>query len=79
MEEWPKGRGAKTKKEDDERPAESEARAIDVKIKAAEDGDALMFAGNLDLLKKMQEEKWKTYEWVDAEVGLAVIQFVGFC
>lgn len=69
MDELPKGRGSKGKKDDDERPAESEARAIDVKIKGAEDGGA-MLVGNLDLLKRMQEEKWKTFDWVDAEVGL---------
>ncbi|TPR03243.1 hypothetical protein CAN33_0013970 [Aspergillus niger] len=34
---------------------------------AAEDGEAAQVAGNLDLLKKMQDEKWKDYEWVDAE------------
>ncbi|CAL5873388.1 uncharacterized protein PFLUO_LOCUS7667 [Penicillium psychrofluorescens] len=67
MEEIPKGRGTKTKKDDDERPAESEARTIDVKIKAAEDGEQTMLATNLDLLKKMQDEKWKSYEWIDAE------------
>lgn len=64
----PKGRGLKSKKDDDERPNDSEARAIDVKIKGAEDGGA-MLVGNLDLLKRMQEEKWKTFDWVDAEVG----------
>ncbi|KAJ5102007.1 hypothetical protein NUU61_004229 [Penicillium alfredii] len=67
VDEIPKGRTSRTKKDDDERPAESEARAIDVKIKAAEDGNAAMIGGNLDLLKKIQEEKWKTYDWVDAE------------
>lgn len=73
MEEIPKGRGTKTKKDDDERPAESEARTIDVKIKAAEDGEQTMLATNLDLLKKMQDEKWKSYEWIDAEVGLLLL------
>ncbi|KAF9889550.1 hypothetical protein FE257_007260 [Aspergillus nanangensis] len=67
MDEMPKtGRGKGRKDEDDGRP-EPEARTIDVKIKAAEDGEAAMVAGNLDLLKKMQEEKWGKYEWVDAE------------
>ncbi|KAJ5165895.1 hypothetical protein N7492_006191 [Penicillium capsulatum] len=66
LDEMPKKGGPKNKKDDDERPAESEARAIDVKVKGAEDGGA-MLAGNLDLLKRMQEEKWKTFEWVDAE------------
>jgi hypothetical protein len=62
----PKGKGRK--KDDDDRPAESEARAIDIKVKAAEDSEAAANAGNLDLLKQMQDEKWKTYGWVDAEV-----------
>lgn len=69
----PKGRGLKNKKDDDERPNDSEARAIDVKIKGAEDGGA-MLVGNLDLLKRMQEEKWKTIDWVDAEVGFFTIK-----
>ena len=66
-----KGRGGKgaRKEGEEERPAESEARAIDVKIKAAEEGGAAVVAGNLDLLKQMQDEKWGRYEWVDAEVG----------
>ncbi|KAJ6102369.1 hypothetical protein N7486_004796 [Penicillium sp. IBT 16267x] len=65
MDELPKARGAKGKKDEEER-AEPEARAIDVKVKGAEDGGA-MLVGNLDLLKRMQEEKWKTLDWVDAE------------
>jgi hypothetical protein len=69
MDEMPKGRGAKGKKEDEERPAEAEARAIDVKVKGAEDGGAILH-GNLDLLKKMQEEQWKNFEWIDAEVSV---------
>lgn len=64
----PKGKGSRAKKDDDDRPTESEARAIDIKVKAAEDGEAAANAGNLDLLKQMQDEKWKTYDWVDAEV-----------
>lgn len=75
MDEMPKGRSTKGKKDDDERPAESEARAIDVKIKGAEDGGA-MLVGNLDLLKRMQEEKWKTFDWVDAEVGLGSFRYL---
>lgn len=71
MDEMPKGRGLKNKKDDDERPNDAEARAIDVKIKGAEDGGA-MLVGNLDLLKRMQEEKWKTFEWIDAEVSYQV-------
>lgn len=68
LDELPKARGAKGKKDEEER-AEPEARAIDVKVKGAEDGGA-MLVGNLDLLKRMQEEKWKTLDWVDAEVCL---------
>lgn len=68
LDELPKGRGAKGKKDEDERPAEAEARAVDVKIKGADDGGA-MLVGNLDLLKKMQDEKWKKFDWVDAEVS----------
>jgi hypothetical protein len=41
---------------------------IDVKVKSAEGGEAFV-GGNVELLKKMQEEKWETYEWVDAEVS----------
>ncbi|KAL2011139.1 hypothetical protein VTN00DRAFT_3857 [Thermoascus crustaceus] len=65
-----KGRAGKAKKDLDEdaapRAAETEARAIDVKIKSAEGGEALV-PGNLELLKKMQDERWETYDWVDAE------------
>lgn len=68
MDEMPKGRGGKGKKDDEERPAESEARAVDVKIKGADDGGAVL-VGNLDLLKRMQDEKWKKFDWVDAEVS----------
>jgi hypothetical protein len=64
----PKAKGRK--RDDDDRPAESEARAIDIKVKGAEDGETNMVGGNLDLLKKMQEEKWKSYGWIDAEVCL---------
>jgi hypothetical protein len=68
MDELPKSKGARGKKEDEDRPAEAEARAIDVKVKGADDGGA-MLQGNLDLLKKMQEEQWKNFEWIDAEVS----------
>lgn len=40
---------------------------IDVKVKSAEGGETIV-AGNIELLKKMQDEKWESYEWVDAEV-----------
>ncbi|KKK14781.1 hypothetical protein AOCH_004192 [Aspergillus ochraceoroseus] len=66
MDEIPKGRGAKSRKEGEEDRAEPEARAIDVKIKAAEDREVIE-PGNLDLLKSMQDEQWKTYDWVDAD------------
>ncbi|KAI9374886.1 DNA-directed RNA polymerase III subunit Rpc5 [Aspergillus egyptiacus] len=66
VDEMPKGRGAKGRKEGDEDRAEPEARAIDVKVKGAEDKE-VQVAGNLDLLKQMQEEKWKAYDWIDAE------------
>lgn len=74
VDELPKARGGKARKEgmEDDR-GEPEARAIDVKIKAAEDNEAAMVAGNLDLLKKMQEEKWGKYEWVDAEVRSSLV------
>jgi hypothetical protein len=72
----PKAKGFRAKKDDDERPAaETEARAIDIKVKAAEDGEAATNAGNLDLLKQMQEEKWKSYEWIDAEVRFLICEF----
>ena len=72
-----KGKGKARKEGEEDRPGESEARAIDVKIKAAEDGEAAQVAGNLDLLKKMQDEKWKDYEWVDAEVSSWIYVFPG--
>lgn len=72
-----KGRGKARKEGEEERAAENEARTIDVKIKAAgEDGEVAMVAGNLELLKKMQDEKWNAYEWVDAEVCLPTLSVV---
>ena len=70
MDEMPKARAGKSRKEGEEDRAEPEARAVDVKVKGAEDREVMM-PGNLDLLKKMQEEQWKTYDWVDAEVSLS--------
>lgn len=67
-----KGR-VKARKEGEE--GQTEARAIDVKIKAAEDAEAAMVAGNLELLKKMQDEKWTMYEWVDAEVRPSTVAY----
>ncbi|KAJ5587143.1 uncharacterized protein N7459_002908 [Penicillium hispanicum] len=65
LDEMPKGRGSKGKKDEDT-PPESESRAIDVKVKSAKQ-ETVPLAGNVDLLKRMQEEKWKTFDWVDAE------------
>ncbi|KAL2868075.1 uncharacterized protein BJX67DRAFT_380280 [Aspergillus lucknowensis] len=66
MDEMPKARGGKGRKDGEEDRPEPEARAIDVKVKGAEDREILV-PGNLDLLKKIQDEQWKTYDWVDAE------------
>ncbi|KAL4920729.1 DNA-directed RNA polymerase III subunit Rpc5 [Aspergillus aurantiobrunneus] len=66
MDEMPKGRGGKGRKDGEEERPEAEARAVDVKIKGAEDREALV-PGNLDLLKRMQDEQWNAYDWVDAE------------
>jgi hypothetical protein len=67
MDEMPKARGGKGRKEGEEDRPEPEARTIDVKVKGAEDKE-VQAAGNLDLLKQMQDEQWRTYDWVDAEV-----------
>ncbi|KAL4945996.1 hypothetical protein BDV06DRAFT_183364 [Aspergillus oleicola] len=66
MDEMPKARAGKGRKEGEEERPEAEARAVDVKVKGAEDRE-VMVPGNLDLLKKMQDEQWKSYDWVDAE------------
>lgn len=68
MDEIPKGPTRKGRKEGEEERPEAEARAVDVKVKGAEDREVMM-PGNLDLLKKMQDEQWNAYDWVDAEVG----------
>ncbi|KAB8074797.1 DNA-directed RNA polymerase III subunit Rpc5 [Aspergillus leporis] len=60
-----KGKGKR--KDEEEGGGGNEARAIDVKVKGAEDGEAGIMASNIDLLKKMQEEKWGAYDWIDAE------------
>lgn len=67
MDEMPKGRSGKGRKEGEEERPEADARAVDVKVKGAEDRDVTV-PGNLDLLKRMQDERWKGYDWVDAEV-----------
>ena len=72
MDELPKVRNTRGGKKDEDVPAEPEARAVDVKVKGAEDQGALL-AGNLELLKKMQQEKWRTFDWVDAEVWLTFL------
>ncbi|KKA16401.1 hypothetical protein T310_10008 [Rasamsonia emersonii CBS 393.64] len=63
-----RGKPARAKRDGDEEaaPRDAEARVIDVKVKSAEGGEAIV-AGNIELLKKMQDEKWESYEWVDAE------------
>ncbi|KAJ0427119.1 DNA-directed RNA polymerase III subunit Rpc5 [Aspergillus carlsbadensis] len=66
MDEMPKARGGKGRKEGQEDRPEPEARTIDVKVKGAEDRE-VQVAGNLELLKQMQDEQWRTYGWVDAE------------
>ncbi|KAL3473390.1 Sin-like protein conserved region-domain-containing protein [Aspergillus californicus] len=66
MDELPKARATKGRKEGEEEGPEPEARAIDVKVKGSEDKE-IPVAGNLDLLKQMQDENWKSYDWVDAE------------
>lgn len=68
-EDLTKARAARAKRDGDEEaaPRDAEARVIDVKVKSAEGGEAIV-AGNIELLKKMQDEKWESYEWVDAEV-----------
>ena len=72
LDEIPK-KGGRSRKEEGEERGEPEARAVDVKIKAAatEDAEVALVQGNLELLKKMQEEKWSRFEWVDAEVFLS--------
>jgi hypothetical protein len=66
-----KGKGKR--KDEEEGGGGNEARAIDVKVKGAEDGEAGIMASNIDLLKKMQEEKWGAYDWIDAEVSVYVL------
>lgn len=54
--------------DEDGAAVQAEARAVDVKVKSAEAGEAAP-AGNIELLKKIQDDKWESYEWFDAEVG----------
>lgn len=53
--------------EEDGPAVQAEARAVDVKVKSSEAGEAAP-AGNIELLKKIQDDKWESYEWFDAEV-----------
>ncbi|KAK2763280.1 hypothetical protein FQN54_009916 [Arachnomyces sp. PD_36] len=46
-------------------PTEPEARTIDMKVKSAESDPDPSLKGNNDLLKRMQDEKWDTYNWID--------------
>jgi hypothetical protein len=48
---------------------EPEARAIDMKIKSTEVDNATVQSHN-ELLKKIQDEKWDKYEWVDENVRI---------
>ena len=50
------------------RPAEPEARAIDMKVKSAESGNTNL-AGNNELLKRIQDERWERYSWIDENVS----------
>jgi len=59
-----KGRGARARKDMDEDGA-PEARVIDMKVKSA-DGRGAPIARSIALLKKMQEERWQVYDWVDS-------------
>ncbi|OJD13867.1 hypothetical protein AJ78_05714 [Emergomyces pasteurianus Ep9510] len=59
---------AKGKRDLDEegpsRAVQTEARAIDMKVKSAE-AETGNIASNNGLLRRMQEEKWETYAWID--------------
>lgn len=61
-----KSKSAKSKQEE----GDTEARAIDMKVKSAE-GDTGGQSNN-ELLKKMQDEKWEKYEWIDENVSIIV-------
>lgn len=66
--------------EEDGAAVQAEARAVDVKVKSTEAGEAAP-AGNIELLKKIQDDKWESYEWFDAEVRYTILIFVfhGIC
>ena len=61
-----KSKSAKSKQDE----GETEARAIDMKVKSAE-GDTGGQSNN-ELLKKMQDEKWEKYEWIDENVRVTI-------
>ncbi|KAH8696543.1 DNA-directed RNA polymerase III subunit Rpc5 [Talaromyces proteolyticus] len=68
MEETSKARAMRGRKDTEEEAAvrEPEARPVDVKVKPAEGGESVV-SGNIELLKNMQEERWESLEWVDAD------------
>jgi hypothetical protein len=51
------------------RVVEHEARAVDMKVKSAEGGDDTAVKGNNELLKRMQDEKWERFSWIDEKVS----------
>lgn len=55
------------------RAVEPEARTIDMKVKSAEGDNDKGIKGNNDLLKRMQDEKWEKYNWIDEMVSGATI------
>lgn len=52
------------------RAVEPEARTIDMKVKSAEGDNDTAIKGNNDLLKRMQDEKWDKYNWIDEMVSI---------
>lgn len=63
--------------EEDGAAVQAEARAVDVKVKSAEAGEAAP-AGNIELLKKIQDDKWESYEWFDAEVRYYILTLLSY-
>ncbi|OKL57448.1 hypothetical protein UA08_07160 [Talaromyces atroroseus] len=63
--------------EEDGAVREAEARAVDVKVKSAEAGEAAP-PGNMELLKKIQDEKWESYEWLDSETEEAWVTYENY-
>lgn len=62
---------ARQKGDDDAGPraVEPEARTIDMKVKSAEGDNNTAIKGNNDILKRMQDEKWEKYNWIDEKVS----------